>query len=698
MAPDAGRAIVRDMRIGQDVLFNLDAALTREWLITNGVGGSASGTVAGANTRRTHGLLTAAGPHGLLQTLLLKLDERSSSEAGSYDLALNLFSSGQRPPGALPIEEFALDPWPIWRYRLGEATLEKSIFMVQGHNAVVVTYRHLDGPPLTLNVSPLVVARDPGSLESEDAGLGGAVQGVPGRVRLGTRAGFPALTIWHNGVFMPARVWQRQLHYPLDAEAAQVGEDALVPGHVKTPLSAGGTLHIVASSEDDLFRALAAEERLGVPPPRTLAECVAAIEAGERERLDGWRRAALEGADFTARQAAAAHGAADESLARRREPLVDEHDPLVFPLAEGLVSGLTWRGPRLTVVESLPSGIERGESALRAVPGLVAIRAFDAARQVLSGYIDYLDEGVAPSGFDPADGRPIYGDPAPSLWLIHATDLYVRRSGETELLVDRLFQPLESIMQSFRQGTRDGITVDRDGLLATGGEGELLKRSDHNALWYHALVAMAQLARLIGRKESGAFYLAWAREHQKQFNDEMWDEKRGCLYEALGPRGPVAGLSPSQLLATSLPPAVLQPELAERLVGTIERALFTPLGLRESPGSERVSPAWMGPFITAHLRARGRTPDAHRQGQEWMIGLMHRSEALLGRVPTAFTLPANGPGSLEREGYASDDPGEIASGAEPTSILAAAELLRVWVEELDRTHLVTEAGAPLTPA
>jgi hypothetical protein len=344
------------------------------------------------------------------------------------------------------------------------------------------------------------------------------------------------------------------------------------------------------------------------------------------------------------------------------------------------------------VVEVLPSAIERGESALRAVPGLVAIRAFDAARQVLSGYIDYLDEGVAPSGFDPVDGRPLYGDPAPSLWLIHATDLYVRRSGETELLADRLFQPLESIMQSFRQGTRHGITVDRDGLLATGRNGDLFKRSDHNALWYHALVAMAQLARLIGRKESGAFYLAWAREHQKQFNDEMWDEQRGCLYEGLGPRGPVAGLAPSQVLAASLPPAVLQPELAERLVRTIERALFTPLGLRDAPGSERVSAAWMGPFITAHLRVRGRTPDAHRQAQEWMLGLLRRSEALLGRLPAAFALAANGHASVSVES------GGIASGAEPTSVLAAAELLRVWIEELDRSELANEAGAPLAPA
>src|SRR5262249_40139219 len=155
--------------------------------------------------------------------------------------------------------------------------------------------------------------------------------------------------------FMPARVWHRNLVHPLDRADAgshsdrggpqrkpsRSDEDALVPGHFKTPLSPGGALHIVASSEDDLFRALAAGGRLGGPPPPSLAECVAALAEAESRRLGGWRESAREGADFTARQAAAAHGGSGESLARRREPLVEEGDPIILPLARGLLAGLT---------------------------------------------------------------------------------------------------------------------------------------------------------------------------------------------------------------------------------------------------------------------------------------------------------------------------------------------------------------------
>ena len=118
----------------------------------------------------------------------------------------------------------------------------------------------------------------------------------------------PAITLWHDGVFLPARVWQRQLWYAEDArEGIQTGEDALVAGYVEATLEPGGSLDLVASAEDDPLRALAREDRLGVPPPRTLAGCADAIEREERERIARWRGSALAGARVTARQAREAH-------------------------------------------------------------------------------------------------------------------------------------------------------------------------------------------------------------------------------------------------------------------------------------------------------------------------------------------------------------------------------------------------------
>jgi glycogen debranching enzyme len=702
------------MRLGQDVLSDLDAALAREWLLANGLGGSASGTAAGAYTRRAHALLVAAGAHGQLAVALLKLDERLHAGAESVELGCNLHApptSGSdpgpgadiapgylaRPSGHLLLEEFRADPWPTWRWRAGGVTLEKSVFLVHGHNAVAVAYHHLDGPSARLTVSPLIAAREPNGLQRESDGMRGAAQAVPGRVRFDAGPAGPALTLWHSGAFMPARVWQRGLVHPAERRPAAgraagrgksrrapeaVTEDALVPGYLECALPPGGAFHVVAATEESLFRALAVEGRLGAPPPQTLAECVDLLARGERERHARWSRAVCVGADFTARQAATAHGGPGEALARRSAPLVDANDVWVPRLAQALADGLVRRGERTTLLASLPTGVERGEDTLRALPALITLRAFEPAREVLRGYVEYLNEGLAPESFDPADGRPRYGDPAPALWLVHAAELLARRSEDLDLVREAIYPAVDSIMQAYRAGTHGGIHVRATGLLSAGEGEAACCRADVNALWFHALVAAAQLARLTGRKESGAFYLAWAREHQTRMLAGMWDGRRGSFYESLSPDGPRPGLSPSQLFAVSLSPPLLPPEQAARLVETVERELFTPFGLRASAGADTASPAWYGAFITAYLRVHQRSPESQARVCGWLEALRQQlDERTAAHVPEVLPAPRRGDAAARRAALAA-----ATAPPAPASVLAAAELLRVWVEEVDRSE------------
>jgi len=703
------------MRLGQDVLSDLDAALAREWLLANGLGGTASGTAAGAHTRRAHALLISSSREGRLGVSLLKLDERLHAGAETLDLACNLHAVSPpadaaariepapafqaRPAGHLLLEEFRADPWPTWRWRAGGVTLEKTVFPIHGHNAVAVTYRHLDGPPSRLSVSPLIAARAPGDLQREDEAMHAAAQIVPGRVRLETGHGMPVLSLWHGGTFMPARVWHRGLVHPGDRASdppRPVGrgkarrapepatEDAFVPGYLEGALPVGGAFHIVAATEEDLFRALAVEGRLGAPPPRSLAECVEVLARGERERDTRWSQSMFAGADFTARQAAAAHGGPGEALARRPAPLVDADDPWVPRLARALADGLVQRGDRTTILTALPDGTERGAETLRALPALISLRAFDAARDVLRGYVEYLNEGLAPESFDAADGRPRYGDPAPALWLVHAAEMLARRSEDHDLVRDALYPSIESIMQSYRAGTHGGIHVRATGLLSSGEGDEACCRVDVNALWFHALVATAQLARLTGSKEGGAFYLAWAREHQTRMLAGMWDARRGCFYEALAGDGPRPGkLEPSQLLAVSLSPPLLPAEQAAVLVATVERELFTPLGLRASAGADTASPAWLGPFITAYLRVHQRSPEAQARVRGWLETLRsHLGQGGIIHVPEVLPAPRRGDAAARRTAAAPP-----AQRPAPASVLAAAELLRVWIEDVDRAEI-----------
>ena len=695
------------MRVGQDVLADLGAAVAMEWVLPHGTGGSSSGTACGANGRRAHALLTAAAPHGRLSTLLLKVDERLHGSGISLELGCSVLSGGvPRPTGHLLLESFALDPWPRWVWRVGGVALEKSLLPISGHDAVAIRYRLLDGPLVTLSVSPLVVARGPDEMQREIPELHAAPHGVPGRIHLQLSPDRPGLTLWHNGAFLPARVWLHGLCHPRDPlgdEALEEGEDAFVPGHIEAGLTPGVELHVVAASEADLFRALAREDRLGAPPPRTLAECVRILELREREQHAERERSSFAAAAVTAAQAAdarenasaqsaagpGAQGAATPGvapgsiLAERREPVLPDDDPWTVRLAGIVLSGLTRSSRGLTLVGSLPKAQRRGVDTLRAVPALLTLRAFGAAREILAATAEHLDEGLAAEDFDPDDGTPRHGDPAPSLWFILAAELYSRRSGDLDFVRHTLYAPLESVIQAYRAGTRGGIRTGDDGLLAAG-EGST-RRADLNALWYHALVAMAQLAKKTERKEAAAFYLAWAREHQTRFNEAFWDEKRNTLYDAIEEKGQVRGASPGQLLAARVAPPVLAPERIAPLVASLERSLWTPLGLRAGPRETRLETAWLGTFYSAYLRAHGRSPEAQAQVREWLERLSAR---LAGGLPEWFE--AEAPERPARGKAATKTAPEIdlataAAGGDSLSILAAAELLQVWIEELDHT-------------
>lgn len=679
------------MRLGQDVLGDLEKALAQEWLLTNGVGGSALGTATAGPARREHAWLVAAGPWGETRVALLRLDERLTIGETTFELgAIPLAGDGLKGEGHRLIEEFRLDPWPTWTIRAGDVRLERQLHLVHGHHALVARYRHLEGPSARLVLNPVVVARGPTELQREDPRLRGVSRGQPGRARIETVPGHPVLTLWHNGLFTAGRVWQHGLAHPLDsarrgaAERARGravkgrpawhvatpagAEDALQTGSLEIPLEAEGVGLVVAATEEDLFRALAMEGRLGTPPPTTLAGCVDALADAERRQAAAWRRIACAGADHTARDAAAAHAGPGAEVAT---PASFEHDPWLPRLADAVASGLVRRGHRLTMVATLPEAGERGEDTLRAMSALIALRAFEPVAAVLRSYVEYLDAGLAPESFDPLTGMPRYGDPAPSLWLVHAADLYARRAEDPDFVRATLYPALESIMHYFRAGTRGGVRVDGDGLLASGEGDGVEKRADLNALWYHALVALANLARMVGRRENGAFFLAWARDHQKRFLEAFWDDSRQSLAWSLTAAGAVHELRPGLVLATSLPPSLLPPEAAAALVGALEQRLFTPWGLRDDPDSERVSPAWLGPYLLAWLRVHRRESRAQTRVREWLAQLEARA-ARDGHVPEAFRVT---------RGRASSRPPET-DGA-PASPLAAAALLHLLVEELD---------------
>ncbi|MFN8589048.1 MAG: glycogen debranching enzyme N-terminal domain-containing protein [Candidatus Eisenbacteria bacterium] len=605
-------------------------ASASEWLLSDGLGGYAAGTRSGAPTRRSHVLLAAALPHGDRLALVQRLEEKLLLDGTQHELSA-AYAPGRAPrEGAwAQLEQFRAEPWPRWRWRFDDVVIEKSVRLVDGHNGVAISYRLVAGRDARLAVAPLLTARSPLGLMAQTPEFKGTAQGIPGRVRFETLPGMPGVTLWHNGAFLPARNWTHGVEFPLD-DAAEWGDaraldapldESFLPGWVQFHLAQpGASAHLVLSSEEALFRSLAAEQRLGTPPAQSIADCLAALERGALERRAAWKRRTTTGADLTARQAAMAHGGDGERLARRSEPLVDEHDALTPLLAQHLLDALVRRQGRTTLVCGWPDPVERGTEVLRAATALVAVRAFEPAREIARGYLEYLDEGLAPEWFDPTDGTPRYGDPEPSLWLVHLVDLLVRRStsapAQDEFVRDVAWPALEGVLQHLRMGSRHGVRCDREGLLWSGEADAARARAGTNALWYHALVAMAQLGKLLGRRENAAFYLAWAHDLQRRYCDTFWDDDAGCLFDAISAAGPVRGVAPDQLWAIALPPALLPAPLAGKLLVTLEREPGPGRAFRV-PGRKPAAPRVVGSLgrgAAARARARRTLAPPRRRG------------------------------------------------------------------------------------
>lgn len=627
---------------GTDIPTPRDGDDALDWRLSDGRGALSSGTPSGASAHRGQVLLAVPSGTPVPTALLARLDDRVQSGGVTSSLTPVWIAGPHGPalraPAPATCESFEPAPWPRWRFRGEGWCVEREYRLVPGHGALVATWRLVEGGPVQLQVAPLLVSRALDALQVTGDEFRGALRVVPGRVTLGLPG--RTLTLWHGGTFLPARAWQRAL---VHAQEPNVSEDAFVPGWVHARLaSRGEALHLVAALDESLFRALAVEGRLGEPPARSLSACVAALDAAVTDSVSARDAVVHAAAARTHRQALAAHAAhgavpppADD------DRFASDLGPRAARLAAPLLASLRERADRLAVITHPETGEEDGADALRVGAALVTIGEYGPARAIARGYLAYLDEGLAPTSFA-ADGTPRHDGPEPSLWLVHLVDLLARRDpGPTqEMLSDGGWRALDSVVQHLRSGSRRGIRCDRDGFLWSGEGLAARCDADVNALWYHALVGLSQIAKLAGRRENAAFHVAWARELQRLYVDRFWDEAAGALHERLEHTGPRAGLDAGQLYAVALPPLLLPGPLAVRLVDTL-----TARGVASDQ-------EWLGTWASAMLRAHGRDP------------------ATSARVRAA-----------------------LAAAEAPRGVREAADRLRAWVEEVD--HRIAREGAVL---
>jgi len=649
--------------LGRDICGDLPAAEQREWLVTNGIGGFASGTVAGLQTRRYHGLLVAALKPPLGRTLLVaKLEETATCEGHAYPLGTNRWMGGAlAPQGFRYIERFRLEgTMPVWTYALADARLEKRIWMQQGANTTYVEYRLVGASrPIQLEIKALVNYRDyHASTRAGDWQMN--IEPTEHGLRVTAFEGAtPFYLLSAKATGEPAHAWYRNF----DLAAARYRglddhEDHLHAGTFRATLEPGESLTLVCSTDPHASLEGRSETRLD--SDRSLLCRWATAQGPLAEEAPSWVRQLVL--------------AADQFIVSR--PLADEPD------ARSVIAGYHWFG-------------DWGRDTMIALPGLtLATGRPEIARSILRTFARFLNQGMLPNVFPDAGETPEYNTVDATLWYFEAIRQYYAATRDAQLLRE-LFPVLAEIVDWHVRGTRYNIHVDpTDGLLYAGQPGVQLtwmdakvgdwvvtprigKPIEVNALWLNALVTMVQFVRALNRPTGS--YESMAKRARAGFQ-RFWNDAAGYCFDVLdGPDGNDPALRPNQIFTVSLPESSLTAEQQRAVVDTCARHLVTSHGLRSLAADQ---PGYQG-----HYAGSPRERDAaYHQGTVWgwllgPLALAHlrvyddpeRAAAFL--EPMAHHLKTHGLGSAS----------EIFDGDAPftprgciAQAWSVAELLRAW--------------------
>jgi len=613
---------------------DLAEATTREWLETNGIGGFASSSIIGLNTRRYHGLLVAATKPPVGRAVLLsKLEETFFLGGERFELSANQYAGAVHPQGYRYLNSFRLEPFPIFTYRAGGLEIEKRIFLVQGENTVVIQYK-VDGEQrgrrCRLEVRPLIAFRDFHSTTHANEALRREVDISGAMASITPYKDLPTLHFVHNAESIDySGFWFYRFQYERERERGLDDlEDLYSPFVLQFNLARSSRAGVIAS---------------------------------------------------TARHEWSDAGPLEEREIERRRKIVSAapaDDPFAKLLTSAADQFLVARGEHKSVIAGYPWFGDWGRDTMIALPGLTLVTGRDDdARDILRTFAASVDRGMLPNRFPEAGETPEYNTADATLWMFHAVHEFLRYTSDYDFVRTEIYPVLTGIISWHERGTRHGIRLDSDGLLHAGEPGMQLtwmdvkigdrvvtprvgKPVEIQALWYNALCVMEQLSANFGDASASQRYAGLAELAQTRFLEIFWNEADGCLYDVITDAGPDRSIRPNQIFAISLPYALLSGEKALRAVEAVEWELLTPYGLRTlsrndssylgryegDPGSRdsayHQGTAWpwlIGPFLTAYVKVHGGTEQARQRVDRYLDSMRdHLYQAGLGQISEVF--------------------------------------------------------------
>ena len=630
--------------------------LHREWLVTNGLGGYASGTISGAVTWRYHGLLIAALPAPLGRTTMLNHLEECLFLPGHKLIQFGGAEPSHPDEAKAPnfLTDFRLEnQMPAWRYDVQGIQLEKRLVMPYLQNTVHLTFTlRSQQENVFLELRPSVHFRP------FEGNVGSA---HPGEYSVSSRGqrfevdvmddAYPALRLWVSAPrsrFIHEGGALREIFYQRDAERGYDARGALwSPGYFSTALEPGVPVTLVASTED--WHTIMALD----------PEAAFTTESDRRKRLLRIARSSVQTGPAAELVLAADHfvitPAGRIKDAARARAAGDE--------LRSVIAGYHWF-------------TDWGRDTMISLEGLtVTTGRYHEAAWILRTFAHYVRDGLVPNMFPEGKNEGLYHTADASLWFFQATHRYVRATADRETL-SALLPVLRSIVEHHLRGTKFGIGVDpADGLLRQGAEGYQLtwmdakvgdwvvtprrgKAVEINALWFNALVLLRDWLREADEPGAANELDAHARKAQESFNARFWNPTLNCLFDVvdnLDGSGSDSAIRPNQVLAISLAHPVLARERWEAVMAVVEKELLTPVGLRslgrghkdykakyygdlrsrDAAYHQGTVWAWLiGPFIDAWLKLH---PEDRAGARRFLEGFVpHLDEACVGSISEVF--------------------------------------------------------------
>lgn len=577
----------------------------KEWLLTNGLGGFASSTIIGENTRRYHGLLLVSlDPPVDRRLLVAKLDEDLYVNKVRYVLGTNRVRNGYAQEGYRYLLNFQRHPFPTYIYQIDGIFLIKTIIMIHGENTTVVHYRVINPfqKKLSLYIFPLVNCRDYHHITQENDWPFHQEFISNRQVEIAPYSGAPHVYMaTDHAEYVQSPSWYKGMYYYMEEyRGLPCFEDHFIPGYF--------TLHSQTSEEFSIT--FSTSEIAGFDYEH--------LEKKERERRNALLELAGHSDDFVQKLVLAA----DDFIVERASTG-----------KKSIIAGYPWFN-------------DWGRDAMIAFPGLtLCTRRFQDAREILATFSAYTKEGLVPNMFTGPGEEPLYNTVDASLWYFYAIQKYLAYTKDYPFIKEHLWETMRDVIHYYKIGTRYGIAMDDDGLIIAGTPGLQLtwmdakvgdwvvtprqgKPVEINALWYNALMFMSELTGIFDKKDE---YSELAEQVRQNFLLLFWNEEKQCLYDVVDGAEKDGCVRPNQIIAISLPYSALPQKLAQAVVERVFDELYAVYGFRSlSPqeqqfqghyggdqyyrdGAYHQGTAWswlLGHFVTAYRKAFNYSPES----------------------------------------------------------------------------------------